>query len=146
MACMDNAHKPPLVIIAGPTATGKSAAAAELAIRMNGAVISADSMQVYRGMDIGSAKVTAEEMRGVNCSTLYILDRVEHIVSEAQQKPKRTGNEVTTCKILGVLKRVMDVNLGKRPGESARAFEERKFKAFNDADELIGDTEPQCDE
>ena len=87
-----------------------------------------------------------EEMRGVNCSALYILDRVEHIVSEAQKKPKRTGNEVTTCKILGVLKRVMDVNLGKRPGESSRAFEERKFKAFNDADELIGDTEPQCDE
>ena len=87
-----------------------------------------------------------EEMRGVNCSTLYILDRVEHIVSEAQKKPKRTGNEVTTCKILGVLKRVMDVNLGKRPGESSMAFEERKFKAFNDADELIGDTEPQCDE
>ena len=71
MACMDNAHKPPLVIIAGPTATGKSAAAAELAIRMNGAVVSADSMQVYRGMDIGSAKVTAEEMRGVKH---YLID------------------------------------------------------------------------
>ena len=55
----------PLLIIAGPTASGKSASAVELARRMNGEVISADSMQVYRGMDIGSAKVTPEEMQGV---------------------------------------------------------------------------------
>ena len=57
--------KTPLLIIAGPTATGKSASAVELALRMGGEVVSADSMQVYRGMDIGSAKVTREEMRGV---------------------------------------------------------------------------------
>ena len=57
--------KTPLLIIAGPTASGKSASAVELALRMNGEVISADSMQVDRGMDIGSAKVTPEEMRGV---------------------------------------------------------------------------------
>ena len=57
--------KTPLLIIAGPTATGKSASAVELALRMGGEVISADSMQVYRGMDIGSAKVTREEMRGI---------------------------------------------------------------------------------
>ena len=59
------------LIIAGPTASGKSDAAAELAIRMNGSVISADSMQVYRGMDIGSAKITREEMRGV---PHYLID------------------------------------------------------------------------
>ena len=57
--------KTPLLIIAGPTATGKSASAVELALRMGGEVVSADSMQVYRGMDIGSAKVTREEMRGI---------------------------------------------------------------------------------
>ena len=57
--------KTPLLIIAGPTASGKSDTAVELAIRMNGEVISADSMQVYRGMDVGSAKITQEEMRGV---------------------------------------------------------------------------------
>ena len=57
--------KTPLLIIAGPTATGKSASAVELALHMGGEVVSADSMQVYRGMDIGSAKVTREEMRGV---------------------------------------------------------------------------------
>lgn len=65
MPDISRTEKTPLLVIAGPTATGKSAAAAELAIRMDGEVVSADSMQVYRGMDIGSAKVTAEEMRGV---------------------------------------------------------------------------------
>ena len=57
--------KPRLIVIAGPTASGKTDLAVELALRINGEVISADSMQVYRGMDIGTAKVTAEEMRGV---------------------------------------------------------------------------------
>ncbi len=55
----------PLIVIAGPTASGKSEAAVELARRIGGEVISADSMQVYRHMDIGSAKITLEEMMGV---------------------------------------------------------------------------------
>ena len=47
----------PLIIIAGPTAGGKSAAAVALAGQIQGSIVSADSMQVYRGMDIGSAKI-----------------------------------------------------------------------------------------
>ncbi len=62
---------PKMIIVAGPTASGKSAAAVELAERLNGSVISADSMQVYRGMDIGSAKITAEEMRSI---PHYLID------------------------------------------------------------------------
>lgn len=54
-----------LVIIAGPTAVGKSETAVSLAKKINGSVISADSMQVYRGMDIGTAKITKKEMDGV---------------------------------------------------------------------------------
>ena len=57
--------KQPLYIIAGPTAAGKSALAVALAKKINGEVISGDSMQVYRGMDIGTAKITPEEMDGV---------------------------------------------------------------------------------
>lgn len=64
----------PMIIIAGPTATGKSRAAVELAHKINGSVISADSMQVYRGMDIGSAKITAEEMQGVKH---YLVDCID---------------------------------------------------------------------
>ena len=57
--------KETLFIIAGPTAAGKSALAVELAQQIGGEVISGDSMQVYRGMDIGTAKITTEEMQGV---------------------------------------------------------------------------------
>ena len=58
-------NKQPLLIIAGPTASGKTALSVELAQRLGGEIISADSMQVYRGMDIGTAKITAAEMQGI---------------------------------------------------------------------------------
>ena len=63
-----------LVVITGPTATGKTALGVELALTMNGEVISADSMQIYRGMDIGTAKPTREEMRGVPHHMLDVAD------------------------------------------------------------------------
>lgn len=66
--------KKPLVIIAGPTATGKTKVSIELAKRINGAVISADSMQVYKGMDIGSAKIMPDEMQGI---THYLIDELD---------------------------------------------------------------------
>ncbi len=64
----------PMIILTGPTAVGKSALSVELAKKINGAVISADSMQVYRHMDIGSAKITPDEMQGV---THYMIDELE---------------------------------------------------------------------
>ncbi|MCR5129002.1 MAG: tRNA (adenosine(37)-N6)-dimethylallyltransferase MiaA [Lachnospiraceae bacterium] len=70
-------NKSPLIIIAGPTATGKSAAAVKVAKEIGGEVISADSMQVYRGMDIGSAKITEEEMQGVPHHLIDVLDPTE---------------------------------------------------------------------
>jgi tRNA dimethylallyltransferase len=62
---MKDTDKIPVVAVVGPTASGKSRLAVELALRKNGEVISADSMQIYQGMRIGTAKPTAEEMRGV---------------------------------------------------------------------------------
>jgi tRNA dimethylallyltransferase len=56
---------PPVLAVVGPTATGKTALAVELARRLGGEVINADSMQLYRGMDIGTAKPTPEERGGV---------------------------------------------------------------------------------
>ncbi|WP_448627467.1 tRNA (adenosine(37)-N6)-dimethylallyltransferase MiaA [Geodermatophilus sp. URMC 64] len=56
---------PPVVAVVGPTATGKTALAVELATRLGGEVVNADSMQLYRGMDIGTAKPTAAERGGV---------------------------------------------------------------------------------
>ncbi len=54
-----------IVIVAGPTASGKTACGIEIAKRLNGEIISADSMQIYKHMDIGSAKPTLEEMAGI---------------------------------------------------------------------------------
>lgn len=61
----DEAHSDSIIAIVGPTATGKSSIAIELGMLLGGEVVSADSMQVYRHMNIGTAKVTADEMRGV---------------------------------------------------------------------------------
>lgn len=67
----------PVFVIAGPTAVGKSEVADLLAKTLDGAVVSADSMQVYRGMDIGTAKVPAGERK----TTLYMVDVVDPSVS-----------------------------------------------------------------
>ncbi len=70
--------KPNILVICGPTASGKTALAAELALRLDGEVVSADSMQVYRGMDIGTAKPTRGEMRGVPHHMLDVADPREN--------------------------------------------------------------------
>ena len=67
-------NRPPLIILTGPTAAGKTALSVALAQRINGEIISADSMQVYRHMDIGSAKVSREEMEGVRHHLIDVLE------------------------------------------------------------------------
>ncbi len=69
--------KPKIIVIAGPTASGKTACAVELCKRCGGEVVSADSMQIYRGMDVLSAKPTAVEMGGVLHHMLGIADPAE---------------------------------------------------------------------
>lgn len=66
--------KAPLIIICGPTATGKSDLALEVAEKFDGEVINADSMQLYRGMDIGTAKLSIAERRSIPHHLLDILD------------------------------------------------------------------------
>ena len=68
---------PKILVISGPTASGKTALAVELALRHSGEVVSADSMQIYRRMDIGTAKPTREEMRGVPHHMLDVADPEE---------------------------------------------------------------------
>ena len=70
----EEAVKRPLIILTGPTAVGKTALSIRLAKETGAEIISADSMQVYRGMDIGSAKITKEEMAGV---PHYLVDVLE---------------------------------------------------------------------
>jgi tRNA dimethylallyltransferase len=88
--------KQPLVILTGPTAVGKTKLSVELAKRIGGEIISADSMQVYRGMDIGSAKVTREEMQGI---PHYLIDAFnpdeEFHVVKFQEYAKNYIREIT---------------------------------------------------
>ncbi|MFC6084644.1 tRNA (adenosine(37)-N6)-dimethylallyltransferase MiaA [Sphaerisporangium aureirubrum] len=67
----------PVVAVVGPTAAGKSDLAVELALRLGGEAINADSMQLYRGMDIGTAKLTPAERRGVPHHLLDVWDVTE---------------------------------------------------------------------
>ena len=71
---MNNEKKPKVIVIVGPTASGKTALSIELAKRINGEIISCDSMQIYKDMNIGSAKPTKEEMQGIKH---YLIDEVE---------------------------------------------------------------------
>ena len=66
--------KPPLLVVAGPTASGKTALAIALCLSLGGEVVSADSMQVYQGMEIATAKPTAEELRVVSHHLIGFAD------------------------------------------------------------------------
>ena len=70
-------HRPKLLVLCGPTASGKTALGVALAQALNGEVVSADSMQIYRGMDIGTAKPTREEMGGIPHHMLDVADPAE---------------------------------------------------------------------
>lgn len=87
--------KKPLIILTGPTAVGKTELSIELAKKVKGSIISADSMQVYRHMDIGSAKIKKEEMQGI---PHYLIDEFEpeeefHVV-KFQEYAKRYMAEI----------------------------------------------------
>ena len=90
----------PLVILTGPTAVGKTALSIGLAKAIGGEIISADSMQVYRGMDIGSAKIRPDEMEGVPHHLIDVLDPEDEfhvvlfqkLVKEAMETIYRNGH------------------------------------------------------
>lgn len=87
----------PLIIVAGPTAVGKSDISVLLAKKINGEIISADSMQVYRGMDIGSAKITKDEMQGIKHYLIDILDPCDEFsVATFQSFAKKAYEDVVS--------------------------------------------------
>ena len=88
-------QKRPLIILAGPTAVGKTELSVRLAKLAGAEIISADSMQVYRGMDIGSAKVTEEEKRGIPHYLIDVLEPEEEFnVVRFQQMAKQAAEEI----------------------------------------------------
>ncbi|PVE17323.1 tRNA (adenosine(37)-N6)-dimethylallyltransferase MiaA [Arthrobacter sp. Bz4] len=82
---------PPLIAVVGPTGSGKSSLGIELARRFNGEIINADSMQFYRGMDIGTAKVSLDERQGIPHHLLDTLDVREEASVAAYQQQARTA-------------------------------------------------------
>ena len=78
-----------LIVIAGPTGTGKSDLGLELAVRLGGEIVNADSMQLYRGMDIGTAKVPVRQRRGVPHHLLDILEITQPASVAAYQEQAR---------------------------------------------------------
>jgi tRNA dimethylallyltransferase len=91
----------PIVAVVGPTAAGKSDLAIDMAIRLGGEVVNADSMQIYRGMDIGTAKVPPESRRGVTHHLLDVLDVTEPAtVAEIQQMAR---SAMADCRERGVV-------------------------------------------
>ena len=91
---MSENKKKPMIILTGPTAVGKTDLSIQLAKAIGGEIISADSMQVYRHMDIGSAKVTPEEMDGVPHHLIDVLEPEEEfnvVVFQKLAKEALTG-------------------------------------------------------
>ena len=87
--------KEKVIVICGPTASGKTALSIELAKKINGEIVSADSMQIYKDMNIGTAKPTIEEMQGIKH---YLLDFVSpeerYSVAQYKQDAKRAIKEI----------------------------------------------------
>lgn len=79
----------PVVAVVGPTASGKSGLGLELAERLGGEVVNADAMQLYRGMDIGTAKLTVTQRRGIRHHQLDVLDVKEVASVAAYQRSSR---------------------------------------------------------
>jgi tRNA dimethylallyltransferase len=86
---------PPIrpVAVVGPTATGKTALAVELALKLGGEVVNADALQLYRGMDIGTAKASEQERHGVPHHLLDVLDVTETASVAAYQRDARAEVE-----------------------------------------------------
>ena len=88
-------QKEKVIVICGPTASGKTALSIELAKQINGEIVSADSMQIYKDMDIGTAKPTQEEMQGIKH---YLMDFVSpderYSVADYKQDAKKAIREI----------------------------------------------------
>lgn len=94
-------EKIPLIVIAGPTAVGKTALSIELCHQLNAEVINGDSLQVYRTLDIGTGKITLDEMQGV---PHHLLDIVEpHEEYNASRFKKEAREKIMECHQRGVL-------------------------------------------
>ena len=132
-------HKPKVIVVVGPTASGKTSLSVALAQQFNGEVISADSRQVYKGLDIGTAKATEAEMAGVPHHLIDVVDidttySVTNFKVDANVAVTRILNRDKLPIIAGGTFFYVDALLGKSPisevppNEELRAELEKKYK------------------
>lgn len=133
-------RKPKVLIIVGPTSSGKSALAVSLAQKFNGEVVSADSRQVYRGLNIGTGKITKREMKGI---PHHLLDEMsshrtftaQDFVARAEQAIKKISEHCKLPIIAGGTGFYIDVLIGRivlpnvQPNPKLRAQLEKKSAA-----------------
>ena len=99
-----NSEKKPLIVITGPTACGKTAVAVALAKMINGEVVSADSMQIYCGMDIGTAKPSIEERDGIPHHLIDVADPKENFsVAIFQKMAQKAIFDIHSCNKVPIL-------------------------------------------
>jgi len=136
--------KKPLIVIVGPTAVGKTKLSIEIAKQFNGEVISGDSMQVYRGMDIGTAKVRSEEMEGIPHHLIDIQEPCEpYTAAEFQRQVNSSIASIQAAGRLPIIAGgsglyIQSVLYGYRFGEQKRD-EERTAKLEKELEELGAD-------
>ena len=129
---MSQACAPAVLCVTGPTASGKSALADELAVRLGTSVLSADAMQVYRGMDVGTAKTPVSERRapllGVDLAEpddTYSVARYMEVAHAAIDAMLAQGRPAVVCGGTGLYVRAaledMDFSSGEQVGNEQRA-------------------------
>ena len=124
----DNMEAMQTIFLVGPTAVGKSAVALELARLFGGEIVSADSMQVYRGMDIGTAKATSEERKAVRhhlldvCEVTEAFD-VKRYVTLAQSLMASLPSPLIICGGTGLYVRALRRGLFEGPSRNPKLRE-----------------------
>ena len=145
MAHSDNSSCPPVLVIAGPTASGKSALALELAEQLDGEIICVDSLTVYRGLDIGSAKPTAQDRAQVPHHLLDIRSPWEpftaadfrHEAAHAINDIIRRGKAPILAGGTGLYLRVLLGGLADAPGQNPQIRDLLRLRAEHGEGETL---------
>ncbi len=141
-----------VLVILGPTATGKSDLAVKLAKKYNGEVISADSRQVYKGLDIGTGKITTEEMQGIKHHMLDVVDPNETFtVAQWQKQTEEITEKILDKNMLPIIcggtgfyiQAIVDglVLPTVPPDEKLRL--ELESKSLEDLQKILNDLDPE---
>lgn len=146
--------KPPLIVIAGPTASGKTAVSIALCKKIGGEVISADSMQIYRGMDIGTAKPDAQEQAGIAHHMLGVLPPNAHATAsdygkmarQAVQEVRSRGRMPVVCGGTGLYIDALTRPLRfSAPGDGTMREELKAIAAGENGRRTLHNILEQCD-